>query len=193
VDGTTGNGNTGQIATSKRALARAVGRDPSTVAEWMKDKRWPFPIVPPWDVDEVRHVWMQNTQRRSKADTAPRKTSKNRTPAKKSIRPQEAEDGDPLYLARVRKEEASAIKIERANAVFAHEFIRIEDARAEIAGLIAMVRSVLLTEPRAVADALDAMGLLADGARQAIEQELERRARGVCHRLATGLDEVLEA
>lgn len=150
------------FAKSIRRLARHLGRSDTAVRKWMKREDWPFPRTPPWDIKQVQ-AWAEINLRPDPGKAYQQKLA--------SLRNGSGAYGEigALTRAKIQVTLERAMWIRQRRLVEAGKLIDAEEAQRYRLRQIQAAKSLLVTLPRSVANALVGQD------RNAIEQILNKR------------------
>ena len=169
-----------------RALARAVGRTQQAVRKWSLRDDWPFGRAGPYDPVAVEK-WHQKTL--GKRDRHGHRVDDAGDDA---VQPAVAGDGTRLLgalsAARVDLVRARTKKLVMENEIREGLWVERRIVWEENAAALALLRSMLLTDARSIADALDNIGALADGAREQAEDEIRSAIASALNAVADRLE-----
>ena len=127
-------------ASSRRALAKAIGKSESAVRKWLANPEWPFGQSPPWNIAKVK-AWAK----RSLAPN-PAETDADVAPA-----PSAAGVAKPLSAERQAKLRLTREKLKRARldrALLEGRLVDRAEVEAQRLARIQAVKAALLALPR---------------------------------------------
>lgn len=135
------------LVKSIRALAKEFGLVEGSVRKWINGDNWPFPRVPPWDLDRVR-AWREIYCKRDPAAALRKKMA--------AVEAGKAEFGDlgPLTKARIRATDARALLLIEKVKEVRREVHSVKECEGRRAAQIQALRDKLLLLPAALGSVL---------------------------------------